>query len=92
MHAQHLPDDLAHMLTICQIDEDFEMVFGTSAAQFTAKWEMLASKCLQQIKLDCKDDSALRILAELQNPRLTAGVDLDEDSEYTPSQGQCFVL
>lgn len=76
----------------CQIDEDFQQLFGEQAGNFTARWEIVAPLLLNRIKLDCYDDTAVRLIAELNNPQLTgiSGIDNDEedmDVDYSPTTG-----
>ncbi|KAI0221940.1 hypothetical protein LSAT2_026801, partial [Lamellibrachia satsuma] len=71
------------------IDEDFEHLFSSQAGNFTSRWEIVAPKLLKQIQLDIRDASAMRMIAELNNPQLAAGVGVDVedmDEDYSPSQ------
>lgn len=53
-------------------------------------WKTEAPKILRQIRLDYKDTTTMKVLAELKDPRQTQGA-MREDvvlSDFTTSQGQ----
>ena len=65
------------------------MLFSSEADNFTAK--SVAPKHFQTIKMNCKDDTAIRLLAELYYHQLVPGSDENMDvteEEYCPSPGQ----
>lgn len=50
-----------------QIEEDFQALYPEQHARFTGCWEQLASKLLQLVKNDAKDDAARKLLEALSD-------------------------
>ena len=60
-----------------QIDADFEALFSEESRYFSSKWESVAPRLIERIKMDCKakDSATISIMEEIYHP--APGVEKD---------------